>query len=151
MANVKKPFDADYIRRLTVATLGHTNEYEIAALSSVIGLYLQRIHNKGEASDGSPIGIYESLGHIKKRQELGRQISKKDLELHGNLRRSVKIGVSEGKNVIGFDVDLSRLIAEGQEKQTGKVIYDLQNGEQAEMDEAYARELEFVMNQIENI
>ncbi len=58
----------------------------------------------------------------KKRLTDGRQIAYKDLEFHGSLRRSI-ITASEGriKVVCFFNNNRQAVIAEGQEKQIGKI------------------------------
>jgi hypothetical protein len=134
------------IADITDTILGGVNDYEIAALSSLQGLFLQRIHNDRQTTSGSSLGQYRSAQHKKKRVEAGRQVGEKDLEFYGNLRRSVKIGTSGGKNVMGFDNDMSRLIAEGQEGQIKEDVYTPSNSELNEMTDAYFRELDFRLN-----
>lgn len=143
-----KHFDEKYIAKVTAAFLKNVSSFEIAALSSLQGLYLQRIHNRGEATDGSKIGKYVTDYWREKRKEKGRQVSYKDLEFNSDLRRSVKIGTSNGKNVMGFDNDMSRIIATGQQEQTEKTIFAISISEQNEMDDAYVRELEFQLKRI---
>jgi len=143
-------FDEKFIAEVTSAIVNGTNDFEIAALSSLQGSYLQRIHNDRKATDGSSLGRYRSEQYKKKRRERGRQTEEKDLEFHGDLRRSVKIGKSRNNNVMGFDRDLSRLIASGQQEQIGKEVHVVSNDEIAELDAAYLRELDFSLNKLRN-
>ena len=136
------------IAMITKNLLLHVNDYEIAGLSELAGLYKRRIHNNGEATDGSKIGNYKSAQYKAFRVLQNRQVSYKDLELYGDLRRSEQIGVSNGRNVFGFTRDLSRLIAEGQQEQTGKIIFGVSDKEQQAADDAYIRELNYHFNQI---
>jgi hypothetical protein len=141
-------FDDKFIASVTDAIVGGINDFEIAALSSLQGLYLQRIHNDRKATDGSSLGQYRSIQYKKKRQAKGRQVGEKDLEFYGDLRRSVKIGKSGNNNVMGFDRDLSRLIAEGQQEQIGKEVHVVSNDELKDMDERYLLEVDFRLNQL---
>lgn len=98
---------------------------EVAALQVMQAEMTFRIFNDGKAADGSDIGTYRSDSHKRIRRNRGRQTSYKDLELDGDLRRSIVRGTSSGQNVIGFTDDKNRTIAEHQETpaQTGKVIF----------------------------
>lgn len=111
------------IADITDTILGGVNDYEIAALSSLQGLFLQRIHNDRQTTIGASLGQYRSAQHKKKRVKAGRQVGEKDLELLGNLRHSVVLGTSGGHNVMGFSNDKYRLIASGQQGQIGEVVH----------------------------
>lgn len=143
-----KEFDEKFISQVTDTIIKGENDFEIAALSSVQGLYLQRIHNDRKATDGTSLGRYRNDYYKQKRRNAGRQVEEKDLEFHGDLRRSVKIGTSGTANVMGFDNDLSRLIATGQEEQIGKEVFMVSDDEVQEMDAAYDRELQFRLSKI---
>lgn len=80
---------------------------EIAALDRSRALLVQRVFNNATATDGSIIGNYRSKQHVALRRSLGRQVSQKDLELFGDLRRSIIRGKSMGKNVIGFSTNMA--------------------------------------------
>ncbi len=134
------------IADITTTILDGVSDYEIAALSSLQGLFLQRIHNDRKTTSGMSLGQYRSIQYKKKRVDAGRQVDEKDLELYGNLRRSVKIGMSGGNNVMGFDNDMSRLIASGQENQIKEEVYTPSDSELQEMNDAYFRELDFRLN-----
>lgn len=140
-------FDSKFIDRFKRIVLPRVSSFEIAALSSVQGMMLQRIHNDGKASDNSLLGDY-SAQYAKFRKLHGRQTGKKDLELFGGLRRSVKLGVSGKNNVLGFDNDNARLIAGYQEGQVKKKIYTLSDQEDKERVEAYTRELNFHLRKV---
>lgn len=118
----------NYIRKLR----GFKNSIEQAqeaGLKSMQG-YIEgemkdRIHARGEATEGGAIGDYRSRQYKAKRIEAGRQVRKKDLVFKGNLIRNYGTGTFQGKQVIGFFQDRYRLIATGQEQQTGKTIFTI--------------------------
>ena len=138
----EKPFDAKFVRDFTFEIAGKASQYEIAALSSLQGLYIQRIFNDRKATDGSSLGKYLSRSHIAKRKAAGRQTAEKDLEFQGDLRRSIKIGTSNGINVMGFVTDMSRLIAQGQEAQLKKAVFTPSDDEIDESWNTYRAALE---------
>lgn len=143
-----KPFTEKEIRETTDILVRNKGNFEIAALSELIGEYLYRIHNKREATDGSSLGAYVDDYWKQVRVANGRQIDEKDLEFSGNFRRSVKVGVSGGKNVMGYDNDLSRLIGLGQEAFIGKLIVPISVNEQKTLDKAFEKEVEFQLNKV---
>jgi len=125
----EKPFDEKFVQDFTIAVAGNSSDYEIAALHELQGRMIQRIFNDRKASDGSSLGKYLSESYKKKRKAAGRQTAVKDLEFHGDLRKSIKIGTSSGKNVLGFVTDLSRLVAEGQTRQLEKQVFQASDDE----------------------
>lgn len=150
MANDKTTFTPRFIANMNRAILGGVTGYEIAALHAVQGAMLQRIHNKRQASDESSLGKYKNPAYKEKRKAAGRQTDGKDLEFHGDLRRSVKVGTTGGRNSMGFDKDMARLIAEGQTGQIKKQIYELSDAEEREMLSTYARLLNRRINKFNN-
>lgn len=113
---------------------------EIAALQRIEGEMKTRIFGNGQATDGSKLGTFSvprigdySRAHGRKRQRAGRRITPKDLEFYGDLRRSIGVGVNGPNTVLGFQYDKARIIAQAQQKQTRKTIFqasaqEIQNG-----------------------
>ena len=99
-------------------------EIQFIAIKRIEADMKRRVFNDGKATDGSSLGKYKSRSHIKKRTERGRQTGYKDLDFEGDLRRSLTTGEQGQKAVLGFTTNRQRLIAEGQEKQTGKSIWE---------------------------
>ena len=93
----------------------------LAAAKVIEAKMKRRIFNEGRAVNGS-IGKYRSRSYRAKRRAAGRQIGKKDLEFHGDLRRSIQTGKRSMGAVVGFTNDRSRKIMGYQEDQTGKNI-----------------------------
>ena len=94
----------------------------VSSMNRLLGSMKIRIFNQGRATDGGLIGPYISAWK-NVRAKAGRQTAYKDLEFSSDLRNSIQVGTSSGEVVIGFLVDKSRLIASGQEQQTGKEIF----------------------------
>ena len=82
-----------------------------------------RIFNEGKASDNTSLGAYKNARYKAFRQSIGRQTGYKDLEVFGDLRRNFTVGTNGDDIVLGFATDKARLIAVGQEQQTGKEIW----------------------------
>lgn len=118
------------------------------ALIRLEGDIKRRIHNDGKASDGSlldtparrRLGRY-SLQYGKKRQAAGRQTGRKDLQFFGDFLRSYGAGKSGDVQAIGFFQDKARLIAQGQQEQTGKDIFTPSDEEIDRLMEIIADEL----------
>ncbi len=89
------------IENLTKAILRNADKIRLAALNTVKGQYTRRIFNQGQATDGSKIGNYKASS-AKFRKEVGRQTGFVDLEMTGTLRRSITVGKSRGKSVLGL-------------------------------------------------
>lgn len=77
----------------------------MVALKSFEGEVKRRIHNTGRRGDGMMIGRYRSAYWKAKRRAAGRQIEYVDLEMTGELRRSLTTGHIRGGAVLGFDND----------------------------------------------
>lgn len=80
----------------------------MVALKSFEGEVKSRIHNQGRDSSGLSIGQYQSEYWKAKRRAAGRQIGYVDLEMTGELRRSLTTGQIRGGAVLGFDSDQER-------------------------------------------
>ncbi len=118
-----------------------------------------RIFTKGRATEGDMIGRYKKgkdgkrSYYMKKRLTAGRQVSYKDLEFTGDLRKSITFGSTgktqtEWKSAVFFDNDKSPLIAEGQEKQTGKSIFEYSD---KEIDAIYENADQYLHDQLVKI
>lgn len=101
-----------------------------AALKRLEGEMKRRVHQNGQDVNGQQLKTFSkkklgsySLAYGKKRDKAGRQVSVKDLEFHGNLRRAITVGTYENGYALGFLYDKARLIAEGQEGQTRTTIF----------------------------
>jgi hypothetical protein len=102
---------------------------QLSAMKRTEGEMKLRIFTNGEATDGSKLGSYRSESHKVRRQRSGRQIRNKDLNLEGDLFRETITGEQNGKAVLGIATNKRRIIAEAQERQTGKTIFALSEKE----------------------
>lgn len=91
----------------------------LASIVTLEGAMKERIHNRGQKSDSSPIGNYVS-GWKKVREREGRQTGYVDLEFNSDLRASLQSGESEGMPVLGFDSDEQYTKAVGLSNGNGK-------------------------------
>lgn len=89
---------------------------EISALTKLNELVQERVFTFNQGTKGESFGTYRSESYKKRREAKGRQTVNKDLEVDGTFRKSIKVGKNQGKNVLGFDNELSIKIREGQEK-----------------------------------
>jgi hypothetical protein len=103
----------------------------------------RRIHNKGQASDGSLIGQYLS-NHRKKREKSGKQTRYVDLQYDDDLKESVEVGKDGKQNVLGFTLSSERLKAEGHEKFRKKRIYKPQRKEHERAIKTAAKEIQLI-------
>ena len=99
-------------------------EIQFPALKLAEGSISLRIFNEGKASDNKLIGKYNSASYKKYRKSRRRQTGYKDLELDGDLRRSLTVGTNKKDFVFGFATDRARLIGGYQESQTNKEIFN---------------------------
>lgn len=88
--------------------------------NTVKGQMARRIWNNGGATDGSRIGNYKPSTK-KRRQELGFRIDTVDLEQSGTLRRSLVVGTSEGREVLGMLEQKEPVVRISTGKKTKKV------------------------------
>lgn len=87
-----------------------------------------RVFVEHQTTDGTPFGKYKSDSYKKFRQSLGRQTNTKDLQLSGDLLKSIK----QVENQVVFNDDRSAKIANWQETsdvQINKPIFDLNQNE----------------------
>lgn len=89
---------------------------EIAALKELETLIKVRVFNENKDTELKSFGTYRSKSYKALRESKGRQTAKKDLQLSGQLKLSIKVGKNQGKNVLGFDDPKSIDIREGQEQ-----------------------------------
>lgn len=97
------------------ALLGVKDLAEIAALKNIEADMKQRIFDNSTGTSGEVFGSYRSEAYKKRRKDAGRQTDIKDLQFSGHLKTDMQVGVSSGKNVIGFLDDKSKDIVKGQE------------------------------------
>lgn len=96
----------------------------VAGLNAGMGVMKRRIFNLSLDALGNSLGPYYSDQYERRRTRAGRQISKKDLEFHGVLRRAIEVvTVNNTKAEIRITDGDSADIARWQEQQ----IYNLQN------------------------
>lgn len=88
----------------------------------------QRIFNENEDINGGSFGRYKSKAYEKYRKKLGRDISKKDLQVFGNLKKSITKNYKE--NQLEFNAQKYALIADGQEKQMSNRIFEASQKEE---------------------
>jgi len=113
----------------------------------------KRIHQKGLASDNSPLRTFAkrrfpagrySLQHGRKRDQKGRRTDIKNLDFTGDLRRNLRgygVGTFKGKPAYGFFQDKFRIIANGQQAQTRQDIWGMSKQEEDNVVEIYTDEL----------
>lgn len=81
-----------------------------------------RIFDDTKTADGKLFGSYKSESYKKKRQKAGRQTSRKDLDITGDLRNSIKLRKLKDNVLLEFVNNKAVLIAEGQERQIGQIL-----------------------------
>jgi hypothetical protein len=123
------------------------DEFEIPALKRLEGDVKFRIHNEGLASDGTKIGArYSSIYEKFKAQIVGTgNLYPINLELYGDLRKSLTTGVEGGLNVMGFQDDVNRKKAAVNETRYRKDIYKPSGSEVQDMGETLALQIRDVI------
>lgn len=108
-------------------------------------LLLERVFEEHETVDGTPFGKYKSKSYRAYRRSVGRQVAEKDLELTGNLLRSIV----QRENEVIFNDAKSEQKARYQEtspKQINKPIFDLSDEEVRDcirvIDEVFTKQIE---------
>jgi hypothetical protein len=97
----------------------------VAGLNAGMGAMKRRIFNQSLDALGASLGIYFSEQYERDRRREGRQVTRKDLEFEGTLRRAIEvIVVNNLKAEIRITNADSAEIARFQEQQ----IYNLRNG-----------------------
>jgi hypothetical protein len=84
-------------------------------------------------------------GYKQLRRVQGFQTAYVDLEVNGDLRRSIVVGKSGTDNVIGFFNDDQRIIGRAQEDRFKKDIFAISTKELKEMDRAFIREVDAIL------
>lgn len=115
------------------------NSWREQALFDYEGKQKQRIFGSGEANDNTPIetrpaqagrrGAAYTLPYEKVRRAKGRQISIKDLEFNGDLRRSIQVGTFQGVPVYGFIIDKKRVIAQELQDYAKKEVFNVSDAD----------------------
>lgn len=132
------------LTKLATAIAENISRFQTVS-SNVAGFTLRRrIFNDGKATEGSGIGEYNNLPYRKYRERRGRQVSYVDLELSGDLRRSITTGVAGKDVVLGFVNEDEVTIAESHQKRYGKEIFVLNDAELEAAEEAFIREVDIV-------
>ena len=93
-----------------------------AGLVELDAQFSNRVWNLNEDVNGNKFGKYKSKSYADYRSSLGRQTTDKDLQLFGDLKRSIAINYEE--KALVFTNDESELIADGQERQMNKIIFE---------------------------
>lgn len=89
------------INNIVKAVVQNADGIRTVVMNTTKGQIARRVFNEGEATDGSSIGSYTAAS-AEFRVKAGRRTDKVDLELTGTLRRSLVVGVSDGKVVLGM-------------------------------------------------
>ncbi|GEM_PF-3240136 len=93
-----------------------------AGINEIDAHISNRIFNQNEDVNGNSFGKYKSEAYKKLRKKLGRNIAQKDLQLLGNLKNSFNKNYKEHQ--LEFKTVKFAEIAEGQEKQMSKSIFE---------------------------
>jgi len=100
---------------------------------------VDRIFNQNEDINNSKFGGYKSKAYKAFREKLGRPIVVKNLQVFNNLRSSIEVDLPR-KSIV-FNAEKYAIIAEGQEKQMDKIIFESSRGEVEFAIDALNREL----------
>lgn len=102
--------------------VGSFSDILVASLNESVGLMKQRIFTFGLDSEKNKIGNYISIAYRKLRRKYGRSVEKKDLEMFGDLRRSISVvSINNTKAQIRFVDDHEADIGRWQEIQVGNI------------------------------
>lgn len=103
---------------------GAVSDALVVGLKAGAAAMQRRIFNQSLAVDGSGLGPYYSDQYARDRAREGHQVSNKDLEFTGTVRRAIEVvSVNNTRAEIRFTDDNSADIARWQEQQ----IYNLRN------------------------
>ena len=100
---------------------------------------VDRIFNQNEDINGGKFGGYKSKAYKAFREKLGRPVAEKNLQVFNNLRNSIEVDLS--RRAIVFNAEIYVKIADGQEKQMNKIIFESSRGEVEFAIDALNREL----------
>lgn len=95
-----------------------------SALNSSMALMKRRIFNVNEDVEGKNFGKYVSKSYKKRRKAKGRQVAKKDLEMTGQLRKSIQLEKApEGARVVSLSPKIDwQEVQVGRLRGTGRAI-----------------------------
>jgi hypothetical protein len=97
------------------------------AVKTIYGNMVSRIFDKGQKTDGSQIGKYESEAYKEKRRSKGLQVGFVDLTFSTSLNKSV---VSNSIDQIYFNNTYGQTIGGFQDKRYGKIFSATKNERQ---------------------
>lgn len=107
---------------------------------------VSRIHNDGEAVNGSEIGNYNNEDYRKRRTKKGRQVSKVDLSMTEKLSKEFGFEAEGNSYVIGFTTPYASTVGRAQEERYGKQIWGVTKEDDAIIeqtaDEFYSKLIE---------
>lgn len=136
--------------RATIAG-GAFSDALVAGLNAGMGLMKRRIFNQSLDANGVTLGPYFSEQYERDRVREGRQITRKDLEMTGTLRRAIEIVTVNNLKAEMRITNADRAeVARKQEVQIynlrNNLDYDANTGESAPIFELSADELEIVQS-----
>lgn len=112
---------------------------ELKAANVAEGLLALRTFSTGAQgvydTKGNKLKVY-SAGYAQKRKKFGLQVANKDLIFSKDnsiIMTNIKIGLSDGRPVLGFLKEKASLIAGYQEEQNNTKIFQLNDEERAEV------------------
>ena len=105
-------------------------------------LMAERIFTKNQSIDGTSFGKYNSKDYIEYRLSLGRQVNEKDLQLTGNLLKSIV--VEDNKVIFSNPIDAKKARQQETDRnQINKPIFGLSKDEEDDcirvIDEVFVR------------
>ncbi|MBY9021947.1 MAG: hypothetical protein KGD67_12900, partial [Candidatus Lokiarchaeota archaeon] len=108
------------------------------------------VFNKGKTMSGQSFGSYKTEAWKKKRKEKGRQTTRKDLQMTGEFRDSIKRNPQKDHATIEFaGSEVLEKIADGQEKQIGRgPIFEFSKTEMKEVIDKTVKEIRIDIRKI---
>lgn len=86
------------------------------------GLLLNRVFEENKNVNGENFGKYRSEAYKKYREKLGRQVNKVDLQLQGNLLKSIVTSKIDDSYAIVFSSDEQQIIGRFQDERYGETF-----------------------------
>lgn len=118
---------------------------EIAA--DLVASNMRRIHNDGQAVDGTDIGDYKEGAYKKKRQEKQKRVDKKNLDFSGKLSKEFSFAaVGRHEIGVGFLTEYGSTLQEAMEEQAGKKIWGVTQEDERVADGIVKRKLNKYLN-----
>jgi hypothetical protein len=128
--------------------IGSSSFFKKSASNSLLGSKAKRRALNWVTINGKRLAVLPG-GYKEVRSIQGRQASYVDLQLKGDLFRSIQVGkTNTGSNVLGFINDLSKAKADGNEDRFGKKIFALSSSEDKAINKAILRELDKILSNI---